>query len=167
MFMLDSHLTSEQSTVLALVRDAAAKANLNLFLTGGAMRDMLGGFPIRDLDFTVEGNAVKFAKTFAAAGAEIISADENRKSVELLFPGNVTVEISMARQERYAKPGANPSVHPATIHEDLRGRDFTVNAIGLSLSKASFGLLLDPANGKSCKRSATTRYTTIRQGFCV
>lgn len=147
MFMLDSHLTSEQSTVLAHVRDAAAKANLNLFLTGGAMRDMLGGFPIRDLDFTVEGNAIKFAKALAAAGAEIISVDENRKSVELLFPGLVTAEISMARQERYNKPGATPSVHPATIHEDLRGRDFTVNAIGLSLSKASFGLLLDPTNG--------------------
>ncbi|MGH9694850.1 MAG: CCA tRNA nucleotidyltransferase, partial [Bryobacteraceae bacterium] len=147
MFMLDSHLTSEQSTVLALVRDAAAKANLNLFLTGGAMRDMLGGFPIRDLDFTVEGNAVKFAKTLAAAGPEIVSVDENRKCVELLFAGNVTAEISMARQERYAKPAAPPSVHPATIHEDLRGRDFTVNAIGLSLSKASFGLLLDPTNG--------------------
>jgi len=147
MFMLDSHLTSEQSTVLAHVRDAAAKANLNLFLTGGAMRDMLGGFPIRDLDFTLEGNAIKFAKTLATSGAEIISVDENRKSVELLFPGNVTVEISMARQERYGKPGASPSVHPATIHEDLRGRDFTVNAIGLSLSKASFGLLLDPTNG--------------------
>lgn len=52
MFMLDSHLSSEQSKVLAAVRDAAAEANLNLFLTGGAMRDMLGGFPIRDLDFS-------------------------------------------------------------------------------------------------------------------
>jgi tRNA nucleotidyltransferase (CCA-adding enzyme) len=65
MFMLDSHLSSEQSSVLALVRDAAAQANLNLFLTGGAMRDMLGGFSIRDLDFTIEGNALKFAKSFA------------------------------------------------------------------------------------------------------
>ncbi len=57
MFMLDSHLSSEQSKVVAAVREAAAEANLNLFLTGGAMRDMLGGFPIRDLDFTLEGNA--------------------------------------------------------------------------------------------------------------
>ena len=67
MFMLDSHLNSEQSKVLALVRDQATSAALNLFLTGGAMRDMLGGFPIRDLDFTLEGNAIKFAKTVAAA----------------------------------------------------------------------------------------------------
>ena len=148
MFMLDSHLTGEQSKALAEVRDQAERANLNLFLTGGAMRDMMGGFPIRDLDFTIEGPAVKFAKTFAQKGkAEITAVDELRKSIELRFGTAVTASISMARQERYAKPGAKPQVQPATIHEDLRGRDFTVNAVALSLGKASRGLLLDPTNG--------------------
>lgn len=148
MFMLDSHLTGEQGSVLAKVRVAAEQANLNLFLTGGAMRDMMGGFPIRDLDFTIEGGSVKFAKTVVAkTGAEILSVDELRKSVEVHFPGNVSASISMARQEKYGKPGAKPQVQPATIHEDLRGRDFTVNAVALSLGKASRGLLLDPTNG--------------------
>ena len=148
MFVLDSHLTSEQSKALAEVRDAAEKANLNLFLTGGAMRDMMGGFPIRDLDFTVEGGSVKFAKAVAEkAGAEVLSVDELRKSVELRFPGDVMASISMARQEKYTKPGGKPQVQAATIHEDLRCRDFTVNAIALSLGKASRGLLLDPTNG--------------------
>jgi tRNA nucleotidyltransferase (CCA-adding enzyme) len=148
MFMLDSHLNSEQSKVFASVRDAASQAGLNLFLTGGAMRDMLGGFPIRDLDFTIEGNAVRFAKTFAQeTKAHILHLDDHKKSVELMFPNDVVVEIAMARQERYGKPGSKPQIQQATIHEDLRGRDFTVNAIGLSLSKASFGLLLDPTNG--------------------
>jgi tRNA nucleotidyltransferase (CCA-adding enzyme) len=148
MFMLDSHLTAEQGKAVAAVRDAAETANLNLFLTGGAMRDMMGGFAIRDLDFTVEGGSVKFAKTVAQkAHAEILSVDELRKSVELLFPGKVTASISMARQEKFPKPGGKPLVQPATIHDDLRGRDFTVNAIALSLGKASRGLLLDPANG--------------------
>jgi len=96
MFMLDSHLNSEQSKALAEVRDAAEQANLNLFLTGGAMRDMMGGFPIRDLDFTVEGGSVKFAKATALkAGAQVVSVDEARKAVELVFPGNVPVSISM------------------------------------------------------------------------
>ena len=148
MFMLDSHLNSEQSKALGEVRDAAEQANLNLFLTGGAMRDMMGGFPIRDLDFTVEGGSVKFAKALALkAGAEVLSVDEARKSVELRFPGDVLASISMARQEKYPKAGAKPQISPATIHEDLRGRDFTVNAIALSLGKASRGLLLDPTNG--------------------
>lgn len=148
MFMLDSHLTAEQGKAVAAVRDAAESANLNLFLTGGAMRDMMGGFAIRDLDFTVEGGSVKFAKAVAQkADAEILSVDELRKAVELLFPGKVTASISMARQEKFPKPGGKPQVQPATIHDDLRGRDFTVNAIALSLGKASRGLLLDPANG--------------------
>jgi tRNA nucleotidyltransferase/poly(A) polymerase len=148
MFMLDSHLNGDQSKVLAEVRDAAEQANLNLFLTGGAMRDMMGGYPIRDLDFTVEGGSIKFAKAVAhKAKAEVVSVDELRKSVELLFPGHVSASIAMARVEKFAKAGGKPQVQPATIHEDLRGRDFTVNAIALSLGKASRGLLLDPANG--------------------
>lgn len=148
MFMLENHLTADQNRALAEVQRAAAEANVSLFLTGGAIRDMMGGFPIRDLDFTVEGNALKLAKTVAQkTGAAILSTDENKKSVEMLFPGGVTVEIAMARTERYAKPGGKAHVSPATIHEDLRGRDFTINAIALSLNKASRGLLLDPTNG--------------------
>jgi tRNA nucleotidyltransferase (CCA-adding enzyme) len=148
MFMLESHLTPDQSQVADEIQAGAAEMNLNIFLTGGAMRDMLGGFPIRDLDFTVEGPAVKLAKAVAQkSGAEIVSTDENRKAVELRFPGGITAQIAMARHERYAKPGARPTVQPATIHEDLRGRDFTINAMALSLNRASRGLLLDPNNG--------------------
>ena len=148
MFMLESHLTAGEARVLADVQAAAAEANVNLFLAGGAMRDMLGGFVIRDLDFTVEGNSVKLARKLAQkTGAKILAVDDHRKCVELLFPGNVTAEIGMARQERFPKPGGRAQVSPATIYEDLKGRDFTVNSIALSLNKSSRGLLLDPNNG--------------------
>lgn len=148
MFMLDNHLSAEQAKAVAAVRDAAEQTHVNVFLTGGAMRDTMGGFPIRDLDFTVEGPAVKLAKTVAQkAHAEITSTDEVRRSAEMIFPGGVSASISMARQEHYPRPGAKPHIQPATIHEDLHGRDFTVNAIALSLSQASRGLLLDPTNG--------------------
>jgi tRNA nucleotidyltransferase (CCA-adding enzyme) len=148
MFMLESHLRPDQNRVLKEVQATAAEANMNLFITGGAMRDMLGGFPIQDIDFTVEGNALKLAKTVASKSkAEILRTDENRKVAYLLFPGGVHATIGMARQEKYAKPGAKPQVQPATIHEDLRGRDFTINSIALSLNSASRGLLLDPNNG--------------------
>jgi tRNA nucleotidyltransferase/poly(A) polymerase len=148
MFMLESHLTPDQRRAADEVQAAAAEVNLSLYLTGGAMRDMLGGFPIRDLDFTVEGNALKLARALShRPGVELVSSDESRKVAELRLPGPVTVSISMARQEKYAKPAVKPSVHPATIHEDLRGRDFTINAIALSLNRASRGLLVDPTNG--------------------
>lgn len=147
-YILENHLSADQSKVVQEVQAAAAEANLNLFLTGGAMRDMLAGFRVRDLDFVVEGPALKLTKTVCdRAGARLLVADENRKCAELLFPSGVTAQIAMARQEKYARSGAKPQVTPATIQEDLRGRDFACNAIALSLNKASRGLLLDPMNG--------------------
>jgi len=147
-YMLESHLSPDQNQVVEEIQAIAGQANANVFLTGGAMRDLLAGFRIRDLDFVVEGNALKVAKTVCdRTGAKTVSADENRKSAELVFPSGVTAEIALSRQEKYARAGAKPQVTPATIQEDLRGRDFTCNAIALSLNKASRGLLLDPMNG--------------------
>jgi tRNA nucleotidyltransferase/poly(A) polymerase len=147
-YILENHLSAGQNQAVREVQAAAGQANLNLFLTGGAMRDMLAGFRIRDLDFVVEGPALKVVKTVCdKSGAQVLSVDENRKCAELMFPGGVTAQIAMSRQEKYAKSGAKPQVSPATIQEDLRGRDFACNAIALSLNKASRGLLLDPMNG--------------------
>jgi tRNA nucleotidyltransferase/poly(A) polymerase len=148
MFMLENHLSTDQNRVVAELRTLAAEGNLKLFLTGGAVRDMIAGFPIRDLDFTLEGPALKFAQVAVKKlGAQILTTDDVRKSAELSFPGGVTASIGMARTEKYAKPGGKPQVQAATIYDDLRGRDFTVNAIALSLHHASLGLLSDPANG--------------------
>src|SRR5579864_7941916 len=148
MFMLDSHLSSDQSRVVSDVQTAATQANMNIFLTGGALRDMLGGFPIGEIDFTLEGNTIKLAQTIAKkSGGKLIWTDENRKLAQMAFPSGVRAMLAMARQEKFPKPGAKPVVRPATIHEDLRGRDFTINSIALSLNPASRGLLLDPNNG--------------------
>jgi tRNA nucleotidyltransferase (CCA-adding enzyme) len=148
MFMLESHLSADQFSVLGQVQTMASAAGVSLYLTGGAMRDMLGGFPVRDLDFTVEGSALKLARTIEQKlGAEIVSTDELRKSCEMRLKNGVTLEIAAAHSERFPKSGARPQVTPATMHEDLRCRDFTVNAIALSLNRASLGLMVDPTNG--------------------
>ena len=148
MFMLESHLGAEQFRVVGQLRQLAGDTGVSIYLTGGAIRDMLGGFSVRDLDFTVEGSGVKLAKAAEKKlGAAIVSTDELRKSVEMMFPGGVTVGLAMARQEAYPKPGGKPQVTPAIIYDDLRSRDFTINAIGLSLNKASLGLPIDPTNG--------------------
>src|SRR5215470_8208680 len=111
MFMLENHLSSEQNQAVGAVQEVAAQQNLNVFLTGGAMRDMLGGFHVRDLDFSVEGPALKFAKAVAErAGARIVSVDENRKSTELIFPDGVTGQIAMSRSEKYARTASKPQV---------------------------------------------------------
>lgn len=146
MFMLESHLTAGQNRVTAQVAAAAAEAGLNVYLVGGAVRDMLGGFPVRDLDFVTEGNAAKLVKAFEKQGAKVTAKDEARKSYDLLFPGHIHASIGMARAETYGKTG-KPQIRPATIYEHLRSRDFTINAVALSLSRGSRGLLIDPTNG--------------------
>src|SRR5215813_2761931 len=146
-YTLETRLTPDQQKAVTLVQDAAKAAEMNLYLAGGAIRDIITGFPIRDLDFVVQGNALKLQKDLERAGAVVGDSDDETHTLLLTLPGGVRTEIAMARSERYEKTGKPPVIAPATIIEDLRRRDFTVNAMALSLNEGSRGLLMDPFNG--------------------
>jgi tRNA nucleotidyltransferase (CCA-adding enzyme) len=146
-YTMEIRLTPDQMKGVNLVQEVARAAGLTLYLTGGAIRDIISGFTIRDLDFTVQGNPLKLQKDFERAGAQIAGHEEDVRTLFLVLPGNVRAEVGMARTERYDKVGKAPVVAPASIQEDLRRRDFTVNAMALSLNEGSRGLLLDPFNG--------------------
>jgi len=146
-YTMEIRLTPDQLKGVNLVQDVTRAAGMNLYLTGGAIRDIISGFTIRDLDFTVQGNPVKIQRDFEKAGAKITAVEEDVRTIFLSLPGNARAEVSMARTEKFEKTGKPPIVLPATIHEDLRRRDFTVNAMALSLNEGSRGLLLDPFNG--------------------
>jgi tRNA nucleotidyltransferase (CCA-adding enzyme) len=146
-YTMELRLTPNQQKGVTLVQDVARNAGMNVYLTGGAVRDIISGFPIRDLDFTVQGNPLKLHKEFERAGSVIGGTDEDLKVLYLTLPGGVRAEISSARTEKYEKTGKPPIIGPATIIEDLRRRDFTWNAMALSLNPGSRGLLMDPFNG--------------------
>src|SRR5246500_2425603 len=146
-YTMEIRLTPDQLKGVGLVQDVARAAGMNLYLTGGAIRDIISGFAIRDLDFTIQGNPLKLQKDLEKAGARITAVEEDIRTIFIALPGNARAEISMARTEHHEKTGKPPVVMPATIHEDLRRRDFTVNAMALSLNEGSRGLLLDPFNG--------------------
>src|ERR1700751_5433162 len=146
-YTMEIRLTPDQQKGVNLVQEITRAAGMNLYLTGGAIRDLITGFPIRDLDFTVQGNALKLQKDLERAGAVIGDADDETRALLLTLPGGVRAEIAMARSEHYDKPGKAPQMAPATIIEDPRRRDFTVNAMALSLNEGSRGLLMDPFNG--------------------
>src|SRR5437763_1061150 len=146
-YTMEIRLTPDQQRGVTLVQDIARDAGMNVYLTGGAVRDIISGFPIRDLDFTVQGNPAKLQKDLERAGARIAGSDDDLKVLYLGLPGNVRAEISMARTERYEKAGKPPIISGATLIEDLRRRDFTINAMALSLNPGSRGLLMDPFNG--------------------
>src|SRR5215468_6299937 len=146
-YTMELRLTPNQLKGVNLVQDIARNAGMNVYLTGGAVRDIMSGFPIRDLDFTVQGNPLKLQKEFERAGAVIGGADDNFHVLYVTLVGGVRIEVSGARIERYEKTGKPPIISLATIIEDLRRRDFTVNAMALSLNPGSRGLLMDPFNG--------------------
>jgi tRNA nucleotidyltransferase (CCA-adding enzyme) len=147
LYTLELRLSPDQQRAVTLLQEIARAAGMNVYLTGGAVRDIISGLPIRDLDFTVQGNALKLQKELERAGATVVATDEDVKTLHLAMPGSVRAEVSSARTERYEKTGKPPVIAPATIIEDLRRRDFTVNAMALSLNPGSRGLLLDPFNG--------------------
>jgi tRNA nucleotidyltransferase (CCA-adding enzyme) len=145
-YLLENRLSPAQQNALREVRDAARNAGMTVFLAGGAVRDLTSGFPVRDLDFSVQGNALKLKKSLEKAGATLWGEHEPSRTLWFWFPGSVRVEVSSARREEYPKPG-KPVYHWAPILEDLRRRDFTANAMAISLNEGSWGLLLDPLNG--------------------
>src|SRR5258708_19944226 len=128
---MELRLTPNQQKGVTLVQDVARAAGMNVYLTGGAVRDIISGFPIRDLDFTVQGNPLKLQKEFERAGAVIGGADEDFKIIYITLPGGGRAEISNARIERYEKTGKPPVISPPTIIDDFPRPDFTVNPMSL------------------------------------
>ncbi len=165
MFALESHLDSAQNRTVAEIQRIATEAGITVWLTGGAMRDMLRGAPIRDLDFTVERDALKIGKALAQVLKGEISEDSLKRWVEMEIPGGLRASVSNARTEKYAKPGGKPQIAPATIHEDLSRRDFTINAIALFLNRGARGLLVDPTNGQADLISRELRTTNSMAFF--
>ncbi len=145
-YLLENRLSAAQQAALLAVRQVARTKGLTVFLVGGAVRDMTSGSPVRDLDVVVQGNALKLKKDIEKAKGVIVGEHETGQSFFVRFPGGVRMEIGSTLSVTYPKPG-KPVFKPATILDDLRRRDFTANAMALSLNDGSYGLLMDPLNG--------------------
>ena len=102
-----------------------------VYVVGGAVRDLLLGREPHELDFVVEGDAIAVARR---VGGRVI-AHERFGTATVQLADGTTFDLTSARRERYPRPGALPEVElGASLHEDLRRRDFTVNAIALHLA---------------------------------
>jgi tRNA nucleotidyltransferase/poly(A) polymerase len=167
-FLMESKLSPEQDGVLSLISRAAFEQGFNLYLVGGAVRDLTYGQQVvRDLDFAVEGDPLKLVRRLESkdsspatglttrVGAartrplalEYQEFDSHAGALELWFSNGVRVELGQCREDLVSRPGQRPESRPATIFEELRRRDFSINAMAISLHPNSRGLLLDPTNG--------------------
>ena len=145
-YLLESRLSQAQQRALHAVREIARSKGLTIFLVGGAVRDLTSGSPVRDLDVVVQGNALKLHKYLEKAEAVIVGESEATQALFVRFPGRVRMEVGSTLTVTFPKPG-KPVVKAANLLEDLRRRDFTANAMALSLNEGSYGLLMDPLNG--------------------
>jgi len=155
-YLLENRLSADQQNALRHLREAAREAGTILFLTGDAVRDLTSGQAVRGLEVSVHGNALNIKKTIEKLGGTVWGQDEVSRTLYLCFPGTVRVDVISTRRVEYPKPG-KPVFHSASIQEDLRRRDFTVNAMAISLNEGSFGLLMDPMNGAADIESRTLR----------
>ena len=135
--------------LLATIGRIAEEHDARAFLVGGLVRDLWRGMPIvrRDLDIVIEGDGPTVARRLArTVGGSVV--EHHRfltASIETSAFGRI--DVATARSERYESPGALPRVMPAAIGEDLRRRDFTINAMAIELSSGAFGLI-DPLGGR-------------------
>ena len=155
-YLLENRLSADQRNALHQMRDAAREAGMLLFLTGDAVRDLTSGRAVRELEIAVHGNALKLKKTIGKLGGKAWGEDEASRTLYVCFPGTVRVDVVSTHRNEFAKPG-KPTFHQASIHDDLRRRDFTVNAMAISLNEGSFGLLMDPLNGAADIEGKTLR----------
>ena len=127
-----------------------------LYIVGGAARDTLLGRPPREIDFVLEGDAAAFAERAERAGLGRKTATSQFLTVKFLV-GQREVDLATARREEYASNGALPTVAPGDMTNDLARRDFSVNAIAVSVSPESYGIVMDRHGGIADLESRTLR----------
>ncbi|HEY7731506.1 MAG TPA: CBS domain-containing protein, partial [Gaiellaceae bacterium] len=149
----EASLAGELRSVEALAPVFEAVAALGdraegVYLVGGTVRDILLGEHGFDVDIAVEGDAIAFARDLAQALGGRVTPHEKFGTAVVLYGDGGRVDVVTTRTEFYDAPAALPSVERAGLHEDLFRRDFTINAMAVSLKPADFGRLVDPYGGR-------------------
>ena len=133
-------------TVARQVGQLAEEMGLKAYLVGGVVRDLIMGRSIYDVDFVVEGPAIELAREFAKRHGVECHPFEEFGTAHLKID-SLKVEFASTRRETYPSPGAYPIVEPSSLKEDLIRRDFTINAMAISVNPGSFGELIDYFGG--------------------
>ena len=136
---------------------AASEPYEGVYLVGGTVRDILLGERSFDVDVAVEGDAIALARSLAEALGGRVRAHRKFGTAVVVYGDVDRVDVVTARTEFYDAPAALPTVEHATIREDLFRRDFTINAMAVSLKGEDFGRLVDPFGGRRDLREGVIR----------
>ena len=125
------------------------RIDCSAFVVGGFVRDLLIGRPNLDVDIVVEGDGIEFAYALAETKDGNVKRHQRFGTAVVTLPDNFKIDVATARTETYTRPGALPSVSFSSIRDDLRRRDFTINAMAIELNEGWFGELVDFVDGRS------------------
>lgn len=135
-----------KNEVFGIVSKAAEEEGVRAFVIGGFVRDAFLGRPSKDIDIVVEGSGIALAKRVGKIVGSKVAVYSNFGTAMLHYKG-VEVEFVGARKESYDRNSRKPVVENGTLEEDQQRRDFTVNALALSLQREDYGSLVDPFGG--------------------
>jgi putative nucleotidyltransferase with HDIG domain len=133
--------------VFDVVSKAAAKLNLPVFVVGGYVRDLILNRPNKDIDFVTVGSGITLAQQVAKdLGGLTLTVFQNFGTASIKV-GDLDLEFVGARKESYRSESRKPIVEDGSIEDDQNRRDFTINAMAISLNKENYGDLIDPFGG--------------------
>lgn len=147
---MDINCTERELFILKTIANAAAALSLDCYVIGGFVRDKLLGRPSKDIDIVCLGDGIQLAEKTAVyfTPKPVVNFFKNFGTAQLKLK-DLEIEFVGARKESYTYNSRNPKVEAGTLKEDQDRRDFTINAMAVSLNEKNFGELIDPFNGKT------------------
>ncbi len=145
---MKAQLSEDVLDVLRDVSQTATAQNTEVYLIGGIVRDILLGKENDDIDLVVEGSALPLARRLQKDYGGRLTVHEDFGTATWEHPSGLEVDLASSRLEYYERPASLPDVEGSTLQEDLYRRDFTINAMAISLKEEHFGKLVDPFAGQ-------------------
>ena len=148
MDLITTHISKNKINLLRRIDVLADSMGYGAFLVGGTVRDLMLGVKNLDLDISVEGNAIELGEKLAKELGASLATHKMFGTCTLFINNNLKLDFATARKEIYKSPAALPIVEFSSLKADLSRRDFTINAMAMSLKRNDFGQLIDLFGGE-------------------